>query len=441
MLPSGDSDSTHPSGKIGLTPTAIRVTIGNVNCGGGGGISHRLRLTVVAVAAVAVGALCPAAWGATGASLSASLSPAHSHAARTLALTVHLKGAAGEAPEPLSRAVLRLPAGLGLEIPQLSSCRAVELSAHGAKGCPPRSAIGGGSAVVEGVLGTSDVIAPVTLHAFLGPLRNLTPTFEILSEGTYPISTQILFTASSEPAPAPFGEELVMSLPPISSAPGQPDVSVLSLTLTIGDSGRASAATIHLPSHCPGGGLPFAGEFTFASGASATADATAPCPHRSADRTRRARQPSASGARERGARTERAVLAQAARRALAQAARTVSLNEQGQLHLTSKHGFTLDEEGPASGTVSGTLTVQLQIVSTSHVTAQLSLTTHAGSITGTASASYHRGSTYATFSGKLSINHGTGSYADAHGSDLQFSGTIQRKNDAIDTHVGGTVSE
>ncbi|HUN79009.1 MAG TPA: hypothetical protein VMU32_08825 [Solirubrobacteraceae bacterium] len=408
----------------------------------GGGAARSLRAAVVAIALAATGVLCPSAWGATEAGLRASLSPSRPRGTRTLALTVHLKNTSGEPPEPLRRAILRLPAGLGLEIPRLRSCRAIVLATRGVKGCPSRSSIGGGSALVEGVLGTHDVVAPVTLHAFLGPLRNLTPTFEILSEGTYPISTQLLFTASSEPAPEPFGEELVMSLPPISSAPGEPDVSVLSLTLTIGDhNGTGGAATIALPAHCPSGGLPFAGEFAFADGSSATADTTSPCPHSSASRLHHARRASGEGTGRHQARVARTVLAQAAATALARTAKTVTLNEQGRLHLTSKRGFTLNEEGPASGTVSGTLAVELKIVSTSHVTAQLSLSTHSGSITGTASASYHRDSTDATFSGTLSISHGTGSYSDAHGSNLSFSGTIQRKSDAIETHVGGRVSE
>lgn len=122
-------------------------------------------------------------------------------------------------------------------------------------------------------------------------------------------------------------------------------------------------------------------------------------------------------------------------------ARTISLNETGRLHLISKHGFTLYEQGPASGTVTGTIYVRLRIVSTSRVTAEVSIAPHGGSISGLASARYHKGTTSATFSGSLSITHGTGSYAHAHGSNLSFSGTIQRSNDAITTHVGGTVSE
>jgi hypothetical protein len=124
----------------------------------------------------------------------------------------------------------------------------------------------------------------------------------------------------------------------------------------------------------------------------------------------------------------------------ARAARTISLNESGALHLTSKHGFTLYEQGPASGTVAGTIYVRLQIVSTSRVTAEVSISPHGGSISGDAAASYHRGTATASFSGSLSIGRGTGSYANARGSDLSFSGTIQRSNDAIAVRVRGTVS-
>ncbi len=125
----------------------------------------------------------------------------------------------------------------------------------------------------------------------------------------------------------------------------------------------------------------------------------------------------------------------------ASAASTIALRESGRLHLLSKHGFTLYEQGPAAGTVSGTIYVRLQIVSTSHVTAEVSISPRGGTISGTASASYHRGHSSASFAGFLSITRGTGNYSHAHGSHLSFTGTIQRSNDAIDTSVVGTVSE
>ncbi len=123
------------------------------------------------------------------------------------------------------------------------------------------------------------------------------------------------------------------------------------------------------------------------------------------------------------------------------AAKTFSLNENGNLHLTSKQGFTLNEEGPASGTVGGTLYVHLKIVSSTRVTAEISLYPHGGSITCSGSAGYKREGSTAHFAGALSIDRGTGSYAKAHGSGLSFSGTIQRSNDAIAVHVSGTASD
>jgi hypothetical protein len=123
------------------------------------------------------------------------------------------------------------------------------------------------------------------------------------------------------------------------------------------------------------------------------------------------------------------------------AAKTFSLNENGDLHLTGKQGFTLNEDGPASGTVSGTLYVHLKIVSSTRVTAEISLYPHGGSITCSGRASYKREGSIAKFSGGLEIDRGTGSYAHARGSGLNFSGTIQRSNDAIAVHVGGTASD
>lgn len=121
-------------------------------------------------------------------------------------------------------------------------------------------------------------------------------------------------------------------------------------------------------------------------------------------------------------------------------ARTFSLNESGRLLKTSKHNFTLNERGMASGTITGVIYVHLTVVSTSRVSAEVNIYPRGGSITGYGSASYHRGGQIATFSGSASISRGTGSYAHAHGSGLSFSGTIARSNDAITVHLSGTVS-
>ncbi len=166
------------------------------------------------------------------------------------------------------------------------------------------------------------------------------------------------------------------------------------------------------PARCPAGGWPFAAAFTYADGSIGNTLAREPC---------------AAKARRRSPR--------------AKTARTVSLRETGNLRLTSKHGFTLDEQGSASGTLSGTIHVRLTIVSSNRVKAEVSISRSGGSISGEATANYRKSGGSASFSGSLSVSGGTGSYSHAHGSGLSFSGTIQNSTDAIAVHLSGPISD
>ena len=131
---------------------------------------------------------------------------------------------------------------------------------------------------------------------------------------------------------------------------------------------------------------------------------------------------------------------QASSAARARAAGTLSLSDTGHLHLTSHHSFTLNEQGEASGTISGTIYIHLNVVSTNRVTAEVNIYPSDGSITGYASASYHPSGGVASFSGTMTVQRGTGRYADADGSGLSFTGTVQRTNDAVTVHVSGRMS-
>lgn len=125
----------------------------------------------------------------------------------------------------------------------------------------------------------------------------------------------------------------------------------------------------------------------------------------------------------------------------ARSARTISLSETGHLHLTSKHGFTLNEEGSATGTIKGTIYIHLHIANNhGEVTAEVNIYPHGGSLSGSGSASYQVQGAYAVFVGKLSISRGTGSYAHAHASSLRFSGSIQRRSDAVAVQLSGPLS-
>lgn len=122
-------------------------------------------------------------------------------------------------------------------------------------------------------------------------------------------------------------------------------------------------------------------------------------------------------------------------------AKTIQLSETGKLHETSRHNFTLNEEGSASGTASGRIYVHLTTVSSSRVKAEINIYPHGGSLTGYGTGTYSRGASEISFSGSMSIERGTGTYAGVHGSGLSFSGTIQESSgDPITVHVSGQVS-
>jgi hypothetical protein len=127
---------------------------------------------------------------------------------------------------------------------------------------------------------------------------------------------------------------------------------------------------------------------------------------------------------------------------LGHAARTISLNESAHLRLTSKSGFTLNEQGTTTGSIDGTMYIHLHIANNhGGVTAEVNIYPHGGSLSGSGSASYEVEGAYAKFSGRLSITRGTGSYAGSRASGLSFSGTIQRRSDTVAVQLSGTLSE
>jgi hypothetical protein len=217
----------------------------------------------------------------TSASLAPTLSPDRHHAKASLTVAIDYSGGALGVPSPVRRAVLGLPAGLSLNIPVLRSCTAEILLARGVSGCPAQSLIGTGQAMALANLGSEPLLEHVRLWVFLGPLRNLQPTFEILGVGFKPLGREIVLTATALPDRAPYGEEMALTIPPIPTVPEEPDASIISFSLTIGASVHKhtrGAATVVVPTRCPRGGLPFAASFTYADGSQGDALATVPCP-------------------------------------------------------------------------------------------------------------------------------------------------------------------
>jgi hypothetical protein len=118
----------------------------------------------------------------------------------------------------------------------------------------------------------------------------------------------------------------------------------------------------------------------------------------------------------------------------------MSISESGHLRLTSKRGFTLNEQGSATGTIRGTIYIHLHLVSSREVTSEVSIYPRGGSLSGSGSASYQVNGAYASFVGRLAVTRGTGSYAHARAASLRFTGTIQRRGDAVAVQLSGPLS-
>lgn len=236
-------------------------------------------------ATVALSAFVPfaasAAHAATYATTAAVLSPDRLAVRGAVSIDVDFADTGAAVPSALRRMTLRLPAGFTLDVPHLRSCSAAVLRARGAGGCPAASELGRGRALVAADLGSRPLTESISLRLFLGPLRNLQPSVEIYGQGLTPFDKRVVFAGSVQSDSAPYGERLVVAVPPITTLPREPDASIVELSLTVGAAASrriAAQNAVVVPSICPAGGFPFAGEFSYADGSTSSTGTTIPCP-------------------------------------------------------------------------------------------------------------------------------------------------------------------
>ncbi len=118
------------------------------------------------------------------------------------------------------------------------------------------------------------------------------------------------------------------------------------------------------------------------------------------------------------------------------AARTLSVDDTGNLHLLKAFGSVLLEEGHAGGTLPGQANVRMTVGPS--VTASFAIKARSGTIYGSGRAVLHSSARYSSFAGTLSVSHGTGSYADAHGGGKLY-GVIDRRTSALTVQTVGTL--
>jgi hypothetical protein len=133
-----------------------------------------------------------------------------------------------------------------------------------------------------------------------------------------------------------------------------------------------------------------------------------------------------------------AVYAARGPRLAAQSARTLNVTDEAHLHLTTTAGELLEEEGQATGALPGKIRARFNVgasVSGSYTFYPRG----GGSITGHGSAHLHSTGAYSSFSGTLTINHGTGRYAHVHGSG-GFYGVVNRRTNALTVQTTGRLA-
>lgn len=226
------------------------------------------------------------------ATLNASFSPDRLGAPTTITFGFHLTTTEGAAPPPLTAVDLKMPAGMNYTTTTLglAICQPSALAASGVKGCPTNSRLGYGSADVEVPFGTGAGHEIPEVQALSGPSPNGNLVVLFYANGLYPVYAQLAFSGEVLPASGAFGSQLATTVPLIASVPGGPDVSVLSVTSTIGPSHLTYYKHVHgrlvsfhprgvaVPERCPRGGFPFAAEFTFLDGSHTSAQTTVSCP-------------------------------------------------------------------------------------------------------------------------------------------------------------------
>jgi hypothetical protein len=95
----------------------------------------------------------------------------------------------------------------------------------------------------------------------------------------------------------------------------------------------------------------------------------------------------------------------AARHTSAQAARTLNGTATAHLHLVKANGSQLDEEGPVTGALPGTMRA---VLATGDVFSGIfTINTRGGSIDGHGRATTHESGRYQAFSGSITITGGT----------------------------------
>jgi hypothetical protein len=199
-------------------------------------------------------------------------------------------GNGGVFPPPSNHAVVHLPKGLKIDTKpfEKATCSKAQIEGRGAVTCPKKSIIGGGTSQIGAVLGSQIVYENAKVTAFSGPREGGKPVLNIYADARSPVSAQIVLHGVLKPTSADkskYGQMVDVDVPPIPTAPGSPDASILSFTvdlagkLKVKEKGKTVTKYLAtLPKTCPTGGFQWKGDFSFVDGQQSSGVTTSPCP-------------------------------------------------------------------------------------------------------------------------------------------------------------------
>jgi|GEM_PF-701270 len=271
-------------------------------------------LGAAVAAALALGGPA-AAQAATTAQIVPELRPATPNSRTTVHYTARFSSTTGGLPAPLRTAKVFLPEGLTnerLAWPRTLGCGRKTLLSRGAAGCPARSLVGTGSALLAvEAAGTTEKV-PAKLFVFVGPTDGAY-VLEVLGETATKPARRFVFTEQLSALSSPYSSGLETTFEPIHVAPGLPPASILEYSLAVGEpAGKAKAAArrrakvrrhgkphrrrrakgrphrptanlrgelkMFTPPRCPLGGYHWLAQFTFTDGSSQELAITTACP-------------------------------------------------------------------------------------------------------------------------------------------------------------------
>ncbi len=128
-----------------------------------------------------------------------------------------------------------------------------------------------------------------------------------------------------------------------------------------------------------------------------------------------------------------------ARAPSAQAAREMNVTDTAHLHLLHASGSIYTEQGTATGTLPGIITVHINVGASTTITSTFTIYPSGGSISGHGAGTLHGTGINSSFSGTMSVNSGTGHYKHAHGNG-SLDGTLNRRTEALAVQTTGRLT-